>query len=520
MDASSSIFFRFLSVAWLRLRWRWPLVLAVAVAGLAFALIPTVSYAFQSAAVEPTQIVLPPHSTVQIKVGGFCMERGLPFPGAVLTPVGLAPAPVRLAIAYGVEKRLLTSNLYQVQIAVWNLLGDSRTGDTRSSIVTEILDYSQSGAQPADLALTTESLVDAVTAGKVSVNLSDFQDRSNPNYYGEGTLVLTNVTDEELTLHFPYGVKFEDQTTHDVQDMGIFPLGEVVFVSAMGPQGPQGEPGPRGPVGPQGPAGPQGPVGQACWDLNGNGKADADEDRNGDGEVNVLDCAGPQGEQGEKGAKGDKGEQGEKGDQGETGAVGPQGPQGPAGPRGPQGATGPQGDTGEPGPPGLACWDRNGNGEEDVAEDVNKDGDYDAKDCTGPQGPVGPTGAPGPQGEQGERGATGPAGPQGNRGPQGPPGLLSVRRIAAATERDNERLKEIDVICAEDEVVLGGGFDIDGPESPDWIITAQESYPNSDNSWHARVEAWYARIAPTADCNCDDDDWQVTVWAICGKLSQ
>jgi hypothetical protein len=45
---------------------------------------------------------------------------------------------------------------------------------------------------------------------------------------------------------------------------------------------------------------------------------------------------------------------------------------------------GPQGD------PGLACWDLDGDGEGDIDEDVNDDGNYDALDCQGPQGPPGP----------------------------------------------------------------------------------------------------------------------------------
>lgn len=42
----------------------------------------------------------------------------------------------------------------------------------------------------------------------------------------------------------------------------------------------------------------------ACWDLNGNGLPDADEDVNGDGEADVLDCRGPQGPAGANGRDG------------------------------------------------------------------------------------------------------------------------------------------------------------------------------------------------------------------------
>jgi hypothetical protein len=60
--------------------------------------------------------------------------------------------------------------------------------------------------------------------------------------------------------------------------------------------------------------------------------------------------------------------------------------------------------------------------------------------------------------------------------------------------------------------VLGGGFDVDGPDSEDWIVAVQESYPVEEQGWHVRAEAWNARVASTAD-----DAWKITVWAICGE---
>jgi len=51
-----------------------------------------------------------------------------------------------------------------------------------------------------------------------------------------------------------------------------------------------------------------GPAGQACWDLNNNGKCDAaNEDKNGDGQCTVADCQGAQGLQGIQGPTGPAG---------------------------------------------------------------------------------------------------------------------------------------------------------------------------------------------------------------------
>ncbi len=57
--------------------------------------------------------------------------------------------------------------------------------------------------------------------------------------------------------------------------------------------------------GEQGPQGEKGDAGQACWDLNNNGIGDmSEEDINGDGTVDALDCKGPKGDKGDAGESG------------------------------------------------------------------------------------------------------------------------------------------------------------------------------------------------------------------------
>ncbi|MFC1935943.1 hypothetical protein ACFLX9_04240, partial [Chloroflexota bacterium] len=97
--------------------------------------------------------------------------------------------------------------------------------------------------------------------------------------------------------------------------------------------------------------GPEGPAGVDCWDLDGDGVRDPEEDVNGDGAFDALDCQGPTGEQGDPG---------------------------------------PQGDPGETGTDGLACWDLNGNGVGDIGtEDTNSDDSVDVDDCKGLKGDQG-----------------------------------------------------------------------------------------------------------------------------------
>jgi hypothetical protein len=71
---------------------------------------------------------------------------------------------------------------------------------------------------------------------------------------------------------------------------------------------------------------------------------------------------------------------------------------GEPGEQGEQGVPGEEGAAGESGADGLSCWDLNGNGVADPAEDVNGDGDFNALDC---QGADGVDGQPGEAGEPG-----------------------------------------------------------------------------------------------------------------------
>ena len=64
----------------------------------------------------------------------------------------------------------------------------------------------------------------------------------------------------------------------------LLAAGAILFAGCEGSDGAAGAPGPVG-------AG--GSDGFSCWDLDQNGVADPDEDLNGDGAVDTLDCRAP-----------------------------------------------------------------------------------------------------------------------------------------------------------------------------------------------------------------------------------
>jgi hypothetical protein len=66
-------------------------------------------------------------------------------------------------------------------------------------------------------------------------------------------------------------------------------------VSLVSCSGEDGDTGPQGPAGAAGVAGVDGADGISCWDLNGNGVGDAEEDINDDGNFDAMDCQGSDG---------------------------------------------------------------------------------------------------------------------------------------------------------------------------------------------------------------------------------
>ena len=365
---------------------------------------------------EPLIVVLPPRASAEIPVNGFCLNRGLPFPGNELTLTGMAEDNIRAAIAYASDQGLERRDLYGLQLGVWAIANGpnprSFVRNARERRLADELEAAVKTASAPPLAADgTSTLLDSIQSGAITAKVIDYRDASSAgDFYGAGKLVLVNTTDKEQKISIPYGIRAKDASKEGNQDMGIFPNGDPkIDAPVVGPAGPGGPQGPTGSVGPQGPkgeAGAAGPIGPK-------------------GEVGPTGATGPAGPKGDVGAEGPQGPAGKEGPSGPVGPKGDPGTDGPTGPKGDIGPQGPAGLLGINGTNGLSCWDKNGNAKNDFEEDTNKDKKFDANDCVGPQGVSGLVGAPGkdgPLGPKGEAGAAGPIGPKGEPGPQGLPG--------------------------------------------------------------------------------------------------
>ena len=91
---------------------------------LILSILPTISAPAFAAPLQQSQpivVTLPPNGTASVSVNGFCLNCGLPFPGATLNFSAAAPDNVQAVIAYALEQGLVSSNVYGVQLAIWNL---------------------------------------------------------------------------------------------------------------------------------------------------------------------------------------------------------------------------------------------------------------------------------------------------------------------------------------------------------------------------------------------------------------
>lgn len=163
-------------------------------------------------------------ATVEIPVHGFCMDYGLPFPGASLVLNELAPDQVRQAINYALGQGYVTSEPWQTQLAVWYFVEGAKVDEEYGAVADEIIAFVEANPGSPEAGATAIPLHEAVAQGLINATLDDFENTSPPEFFfiGSGTLVLTNLTDQPVEVLIPFGTRFAEAEDQGNQAMAIF----------------------------------------------------------------------------------------------------------------------------------------------------------------------------------------------------------------------------------------------------------------------------------------------------------
>ncbi|MCB0198780.1 MAG: hypothetical protein H6649_09635 [Caldilineae bacterium] len=179
-----------------------------------------------SPAVAPPYIVtLQPGESTEIPVYGFCLNYSLPFPNQLLDPTDLANEPLRNAAIYSLETGYVDTNTWDVQKAIWYLSDETRLEDQDYTIADEIIEHANSGVTPVDVVEGVPHMIDLINEGVLEAQVNDFVNIAEDlgSFFGGGTLVITNVSEEAQQFVVSYGTVGQDDSEGVNQNMLIFP---------------------------------------------------------------------------------------------------------------------------------------------------------------------------------------------------------------------------------------------------------------------------------------------------------
>jgi hypothetical protein len=164
-----------------------------------------------------TTVLVPANEQVTLGFETFCLDFGLEFPSELGAPIDRAQDEVLAVLRVAIEEGYTQSDPLQVQLAIWRVIEGEWVFDEEEvprELAEEILAAAEEGATDP-LQGEGISLTQAVDDGLVSVESEDFEavDAPTPGEYefpykGQGTLIITNLTDEDVQIYFPYGTVF------------------------------------------------------------------------------------------------------------------------------------------------------------------------------------------------------------------------------------------------------------------------------------------------------------------------
>lgn len=189
-----------------------------------------------------------PGASATVRFEGFCYQFGESFPSSVSAPSGLADENIRAALTLARAQGYTGSDqdALQVQFAIWQLQGET-DAPQGGDLARDVVNRSRTAQAPAPAGAT--SLIDAAAAGQVRIEVTEFAAVGAPaeiapgvsdNFYGRGSLSVTNLTDQELTLYMPVGTIIPSQNL-DEQDLVAYST-SVEGASAQAAQQPTAQP--------------------------------------------------------------------------------------------------------------------------------------------------------------------------------------------------------------------------------------------------------------------------------------
>jgi hypothetical protein len=171
----------------------------------------------QEVVMGETTVLVPANEQVTIGFETFCLDFGLEFPSEIGAPIDRAQDEVLAVLRIAIEEGYTQSDPLQVQLAIWRVIEGEWPFD-EEEVPRELAEEILAAAEEGDTdPLIGEgiSLTQAVDDGLVSVESEDFNavDAPTPGdyefpYKGQGTLIITNLTDEDIQIYFPYGTVF------------------------------------------------------------------------------------------------------------------------------------------------------------------------------------------------------------------------------------------------------------------------------------------------------------------------
>lgn len=173
----------------------------------------------------PYIVTLQPGESTEINVHGFCLNYGLPFPGDTLQPDELASDALRNAAIYSLANGYIDSSPFDVEKAIWYLSDGTRLDGQDYTLADEIIDYANSGVQPSDVVDGVPHMAELVAAGSLEASVTGFVNIApeQGSFFGNGTLTITNVSQEPQQFVVSYGTVAVDEAEGDQQNMLVFP---------------------------------------------------------------------------------------------------------------------------------------------------------------------------------------------------------------------------------------------------------------------------------------------------------